>query len=387
MKKAQSGSQAGILVLMIGALILLYILFLPPEERQELLEDETDGGTVTEKTIEANREVLLDESPGVILKTKKLRFEHKIPSFNLFTRREDRVLKEVGSVFISSSRGEQKTKTIPLVIRDRTTNAQLGLTVADHKGRLIISVNDEELFNGEVRGLFTPLKLESLEEENVIEFKTESVSGWQFWKENFYELRDIKITGTIESISNRESRNTFLIGEGEAGNMKEAFLLYFVDCRVAEVERLSVYLNDRLISSKVPDCGSPVKTFIDPKDLREGKNEIKFFAEKGSYLIDQVFVKTELKEPIFPIFFFEVNETQYPLVKNKSLDAVLAIEFVDDDERKAATLNINNLKTFLDTREAEFNKTINTYIVEGTNFIRIQPETTLPIVNLKVELK
>ncbi|MBN2454304.1 hypothetical protein JXB11_02035 [Candidatus Woesearchaeota archaeon] len=384
MKKAQSGASAGVLVLVIGIAIILYILFLPPEERADLLDENGDDDETG--TVEDNREVVLDETPGLILKTKQTKFEHKIPSFNLFTRTEDTVLKKAESVYISSSKGEQQTKAVPLIIDERTTNVQLSLNVEDHKGRLIILLNGEEIFNGEVRSIFAPITLEGLQEENVIEFKVESV-GWMFWTKNFYEISNIQITGTVESYSNRESRNTFLIGEGEKENIKEAYLLYFVDCKVSEVERLSIYINDRLISSKVPDCGSPVKTFIDPDDLMEGKNELRFFAEKGSYLLDQIFVKTELKEPIYPIYFFEVNETQYTLVKNRTLDAELTIKFVDDDERKAATLNINNLRTSLDTKEDEFNKSINTYIVEDSNFIRIEPETNLPISSLKIELK
>jgi hypothetical protein len=220
----------------------------------------------------------------------------------------------------------------------------------------------------------------------VIEFKVQPV-GWMFWKKNYYELASIKLTGTVETYASREATTTFLIGREEKTNLKEAYLLYLPDCKTGQTERLSVYLNEMLISSKAPDCGAPEKIILNPDDLKEGTNDLRFFAEKGTYLIDQVVVKTELRQPIYPVYFFEVNETRYSLVQNGTLKAVLTMRFVDDKERKAATLNINNMKTFLDTTSDRYNKTIDTYLVEGSNFVRIEPQTNLPIINLKVELQ
>ncbi|MFH1181841.1 MAG: hypothetical protein V1702_02690 [Candidatus Woesearchaeota archaeon] len=384
MKKAQSGSSAGLLVLMIGIVMILYILFLPPDVREDLIGD-NNGKNVSTKTVTANKGILLDENPGTLLESKNLKFEHKLPSFNLFTRTEDTVLKEVQSVYISSEK-DALSRSIPLLLKGRTTNVQLSMNIVRHSGMLTILLNGDEIFSGEAKGIFTPIRLENLQEENVIEFKVQPV-GWMFWKKNYYELSDIKLTGTVETYSSREATTTFIISREEKSNLKEAYLLYLPDCKTGQTERLSVYLNDLLISSKVPDCGSPEKIILDPDDLREGRNELKFFAEKGTYLVDQVVVKTELREPIYPVYFFEVNETRYTLVKNNTLKAVLTMSFVDDKEKKAAALNINNIRTFLDTRSDRYNKTINDFIVEDSNFIRIEPQTNLPIINLRIELK
>ena len=71
-KKAKpSGNAAAVLVAIIAALIVIYILFLPPAERQALLEGEVnetgaliaEGGNIT----------LLSESPGRLDHERKRR--------------------------------------------------------------------------------------------------------------------------------------------------------------------------------------------------------------------------------------------------------------------------------------------------------------------------
>ncbi len=73
-------------------------------------------------------------------------------------------------------------------------------------------------------------------------------------------------------------------------------------------------------------------------------------------------------------------------IENNTVNSSFALRFVDDKERKTATLEINNQKTRLDTRAANYSKNIDSFLVEGSNFIRILPETTLNILELKVLL-
>jgi hypothetical protein len=384
MKKGQSGSSAALFVLLMGIAIILYILFLPPDVRNDLLNEGTTNASTT--TISSNRGVLLDVSPGTLLESKTLKFDHNLPSFNLFTTTEDAILKQIQSVYISTSKGAQLSRSIPLVIKETATNVKLSLNVISHSGVLTIRLNGDEVYSGEATDLFTPIPLENLQDENTLAFEVQPV-GWMFWKKNFYQFSDIKITGTVEKYSSREATTTFLIANEEKTNLKVAYLIYLADCKVGQTERLSIYLNDRLISSKAPDCGSPDKIMIDPDDLMNGKNELRFYAEKGTYLIDQVVVKTELNEPIYPVYFFEVNESRYNLIQNGTLDAVVTLKFINDRQRKAGVLNINNLKIFVDTTSDRYNKTISDFIVEDENFIKIEPQTNLPVSNLKVELK
>ncbi|MBI2580381.1 hypothetical protein HYV85_01085 [Candidatus Woesearchaeota archaeon] len=379
-----SGANAAILIFVIAGFILMYILFLPKGEQRKLLEKETTTVTATPPGALPGS-ILLSEKPGTLTRLKEREFDHSIPSFNLFTKKEDTVLKAVDSVYVEESRGVSKKKTMILTIRDKIENAKLSFTVNDHKGNLMIRLNDNELFTGEVDSFTEPLSLE-LEEENLFEFSTEPVPWWKPFTKNFYDLRDVGVTATVEKLENKEALQTFIVGEEEANLLSEASLSYFVDCNVKDVGKLAIYLNSNLLASKVPDCGSAEKWQIDPNDLNAGKNELRFVAEKGTYLLDRLLLRTKLKEPIFPVYFFTANSTVFRRIENNTINSSLSIRFVDDKERKTATLEINSQKTRLDTRAANYSKNIDSFLVEGSNFIRVVPETTLNIIELKVLL-
>ncbi|MBI3036327.1 hypothetical protein HYY73_01020 [Candidatus Woesearchaeota archaeon] len=384
-KKGQpSGGNAAVLVFVIGAFILLYILFLPKSERDRILEQDTSGsGSSVLAAVRGS--VLLDESPGTLTKVKETEFDHKLPSFNLFTKKEDTVLKSVDSIYVEAARSSDKRRSVILTVKDKVENAKLSFSVASHSGNLIITQNDNEIFEGEVDSFTEPLSI-NLREENLFEFSTDPVPWYKPFSKNFYDLRDAKITGTVELIDNKEAVQAVIIGQEEADLLSEASLSYFVDCNVKDVGKFLAYVNGKLLASKVPDCGSPEKLQIDPKDIVPGKNEFRFVAEKGTYLLDRLLLRTKLKEPIFPLYFFSINSSTFRRIENNTVNSTLAIMFVDDKERKVANLEINNQKTRIDTKSANYSKNIDSFLVAGTNYIRLVPETTLNIVELKLKL-
>ncbi len=383
MKKGQSAGNAAILVASVVGLILLYILFLPPDERAELLgENETKAVKVSEPA-----RTLLKENPGTLFKSKQDEFEHKVNSFNLYARNEEAVIKSLDSVYVEAKRGNSKARSVAFSVDPtRTSNPQLGFDARNHNGRLIIKLNDEEVFNGEAAGQMT-IALESLQDDNVLQFSSEEV-GFQFWRTNFYEIRDLKVSAVVSNPENLVSTQTFIVGGDEANNVERASVTYFVDCRIREAGVLKVSLNSVLLASSVPDCGSPAKIQVDPSIIARGTNSLRFASDEGTFLVDQVFVRTVLKEPVEPVYFFEVNKTQWRWLQNDTFDAVLRMQFIDDDEEKRAELNINNRKTFMDAeREANFSRNIDSFLVEGNNFIKITPEKTFNLVELTIKLE
>ncbi len=385
-KRAQaSGAMAGVLVLLITFLIVLYLLFLPKGERDRIIGSPTTTAGTAASQSGLPGSVLLRENPGILTKPTENDFEHRLPSFNLFTKKEDAVLKSVDSVYVESSRGTDKRKAVMLGVNDKVENAKLSFTVSRHSGSLIISQNEREIFQGEVESFAEPLSL-TLEKENLFEFSTEPVPWWKPFSKNFYDIRELKVTATVERLDNKEALQTVLVSQEEANLMSEASLSFFVDCNVRDVGRLIIYLNGGLLASKVPDCGSPERLQIDPEDLISGKNEFRFVAEKGTYLLDRLVLRTKLKEPIFPLYFFSINSSVFRKIENNTINSTLSIRFVDDKERKTSTLDINNQKVRMDTRQANFSRNIDSFLAEGTNFIRIVPDTTLSILELEVLL-
>lgn len=258
----------------------------------------------------------------------------------------------------------------------------------EHRGRLSVRFNAEEIFKGEVNTLVEPISLESIGKENLLEFSVDVPPAWKFWEKSFYDIRNVQVVATIEKLGNMEAVNTFFMTKEEADpeNIEEAFIIYLVDCKVSEAGRLNVALNGKLLSSKVPDCGNMEKTFIDPGEFVAGKNELRFVTEGGKYLVDRIFVKTKLKKPIAPIYFFDVNSTQFKKLEKDDINASVILKFVDDDERKSAVIELNGHRLFVNTRQDAFSKNIDEFVVEGSNSLRIEPETTLQVLSLRVEL-
>ncbi|HIG98481.1 TPA: hypothetical protein HA231_03600 [Candidatus Woesearchaeota archaeon] len=384
-KRAQgpSGGNAAILVAVIGMFIVLYILFLPKGERDKVLDRDTEKSGAVSARLPGS--VLLIENPGTLTKLMEREFEHRLASFNLFTKKEDTVLKSFDSIYVETSRGSDRRRAVALTVKDRVENARLSFTVNSHSGNLVIRHNDEDLFTGEVETFTEPISLE-LAEENVFEFYTDPVPWYKPFSKNFYDLRDVSISGSVERLDNKEAVQTIILGEEEANLLSEASLSFFVDCNVREVGRLAVNANGKLISSRVPDCGSPERLQLDPEDLSQGKNDFRFVAEKGSYLVDQVILRTKLKEPIFPVYFFSINNSLFRKIDNNTINSTLSLTFVDDRERKTATVEINGQKTRIDTRAANFSKSIDMFLTAGTNFIRLVPETTLHVLEMRVLL-
>lgn len=381
---APSGGNASILVIVIAAFIILYMLFLPKGERDKILTTDTAAAA----KLAAGKlpgSTLINENPGTLTVLKSREFDHQLQSFSLFTKKEDAVLKSFDSVSIASSKSDTRKRSFILVVTDKVENEKLSFTVNSHKGNLIIAQNGVEIFRGEVDSFAEPLSIE-LEKENVFEFSTEPVPWYKPFTTNSYDLRDVKVTGTVERLDNKEAVQTVVLGTDEADLLDSATLSYFVDCSIKDVGRLDILLNDNLLASKVPDCGSPEKWQLDPKDLMGGKNEFRFVAGEGTYLLDRVLLRTKLKEPIFPIYFFSLNNTVFRRIENNTINSTLSIIFLDDKERKTATVEINNQKTRVDTRQANFSKNVDSFMVAGSNFLRIVPETTLNIVELKLLL-
>jgi hypothetical protein len=382
--QAPSGGNAAILVAVIGSFILLYILFLPKGDQEDLL----GTNQISDDDIEAGKvpgAKLLDEQPGTLTKPDKFRFEHKLSAFNLFTKREDSVLKAVDSVFVES--GDEGRKSILLSISDdeKIENAKLIFSVFDHSGNLMISLNEKEIFKGEIESFTEPLSL-SLKEENLFEFSTDPVPWWNPFGNNFYDLREVKVTATVEKIENKEAIQTFVLAKEEFELLLEASLSYFVECSSSKVEKLTITLNNNLVSSKSPDCGNPERFQIDPGDLKGGKNELKFSSGEGTYIVDRPVIRTELEEPVFPLYFFSINKTVFEKIENNTINSTITLDFLDDDEKKVADIDVNSQKIRINTRQNSYTRNIDNFLIEGTNFIRIVPEDTMHIISMTVLL-
>ncbi len=393
-KKAQGTSAAsatGFIALVVG-LIILYIIFLPPEERAELLgENETVAGEEKEVSVEDEESILLLEYPGRIDYLKEKEYEHDISAFKLYKTINAQELDTINPFIIRHGLFDEVKKEVPFKIKDlkNTENVLLSFTAKKYKGILTIKLNEINIFENEITTSNPkPIKLkkEYLEENNVLEFSV-SGTGAKFWSTNIYSFDDIKIVGDVADISRQESKNIFFVSENEKLNLERAKLRFWPECEQEDVGKLNILINYQDVFSGVPDCKTINMYSFSPTVLHKGDNNIIFKTDKGSYLIEQIKITTDLRELTYPTYYFEINESTYDKIKNDTHDIKLILEFVDDKRDKVMNLNINNRMIYVDTEEADYYKNIDDYAKEGNNFIKIEPLSMLDIVELRIELE
>ncbi len=387
-KAQQSGNQAALVIGLVTLILIGYILFLPPEEREELLEG---GNGLYEGPSR-------DDGNISIINVTSLRLEyvgedeylHNIPNLYLFETTGAEVLEDFTPFYIRNGWFDKKTYNVSFHISDlaNTGNIALSFKAPEAKGRLLIALNGAQIFDYEVTQLNVgpiELKKELLKDgENTIYFSLSGV-GIKFWTTNEYSIEGMKVTADITDISRQESLNIFTITNEEYYNIESAFIEFYPVCDSDKVGRLDVLLNKKPVFSSTPDCDLLNRQDIYPRDLNAGKNTVIFRTEKGSYRIEMIKVKTELKDVKTFLEYFEINSSLYDEIDDNDRDVWLEIEFVDDDEEKEAEVNINGHLTYLDQREPVYRKKITYWVDEGArNYVEITPKTVLKIRELRI---
>ena len=377
-KSQTSGSPAAVLILAIAAFIVLFILLLPQEDRENLLDSGPGSSGSSGIGAEISGVLLLEENPGTISKVRTRQIERDLASFVIRAEEEDIEMKKLN--YISLRTGESDSKEVYFETEDGASNGALTFEVADSKGVLTIELNGEEIFKGSIEknAQIEPFSLPEIDEDNTLKFYVDSPPAWKFWEKNYYEIRKVRIVGTVKNDEGSQSFQTFIMSKEEADpqNIQDVFLQYGVACSVS-YGKIEVRVNNYLISSRVPECESPVreKEQVDPGILREGKNEIVFTTVEGEYGIDRPKIQTTLKKPIYPLYFFNLNESMHKKISGPELTAQLIINFAADGQEKKAILSVNGHETFVDTRKNTHSKNIDEFLKEGNNYIRVVPES------------
>jgi hypothetical protein len=385
-----SGGGAAALVAIITLLIILYVLFIPPSEREKILGVNESTTTTSNATssggVEYNK-TLLEVQPGKINYIPLDVIEHELPSVNLYTKTEGMVIKEIGSVAVKKALFTEKKQnvTFKLEYPEQTKNVLLSFNVQRSFGEIIVKLNGQDIFNGEIVGSTpTPIKLpgDLLNIENTIEFEAADI-GLVFWKVNDIILSNVKITGDITDMGASESKSIFLINKNEKDNLNTASVTFYAECEINSVGRLFVEINGYDIFTGIPDCGQ-IRTYqISPERLVHGENIVRFKTEKGHYLLDRIVVKLELTEPEQYVWFFQLNDNEYNSVLNGSIDINMTADFVDDSYKEGYFV-INGYENGFSSKKTEESWIIDPYVKKGGNTIRLEPSNNMFITELSV---
>ncbi|MBN2567132.1 hypothetical protein JXB02_03565 [Candidatus Woesearchaeota archaeon] len=388
-KRGQSGSGAATLVLIITGLIILYVLFLPADVREDLLEGNESQGNILG---EDKNLTLLWESPGRLDYLKLDEYEHNIPSVYLSTSTSSQMLKRINSVYVRNGMFDTQFKNTTFSADDveNLDNILLTFSATKRRGTLSVLLNGETVYEAPLASQTPPpihLEKRLLRQENTLEFRVSGV-GWRFWSTNEYVLEDVMIVGDVTDITQQKSRNVFTLSDTEHYNLNEARLVFLPDCTPSAVGTLNVYINNRNIYSAKPDCGSLRPIEFSTSLLNAGENNVVFSSEKGSFLIDRIAVKTELKEIVYPVYYFDINSSLIRDIMDDRVDVNLSIEFIDDNKNKRVELNVNGHRTFIETDEPLYSRLLDRYVEERNNWIQFIPyRDAIDIVEFRVILE
>ena len=390
-KRAQvsPGGQAATLVGIILVIILFYIVFLPPSEREALLESKGIDDTDEDPDDEDGNITILSEAVGTLSYLGKGKVETTIPNIYLSETTSAEELVTFNPFYIRNGWFDKKPKTIDFKLSnlENTANVILSFKARTHRGILTIKLNDRVIYDYNVARLdVEPIKLnkEYLKAENILEF-TVSPVGIKFWRTNEYSLEGIRILADITDLSRQKSQNIFTLTSGEYQNIEKSTIRLIPYCDVQEdVGILNIDVNNHNIYSSTPVCDDPIVQEFSSDIVNIGENNIIFKSNRGSYSVEQVRLTFDLKEAKSVTYFFELEQEDYDDINDEEKSAWLKLKFVDDEENKEAEISINGHRTQVDQTRQTYTRRIDHWVKSGNNYVTIKPKSLLKIVSLDI---
>jgi hypothetical protein len=391
-RRAQASGAASVIGLML-LLFIFYIIFIPAETRQELLGDKetaaaagTGAGAGQQEADNVN--YLMRASPGKIAFTEDVKVEHSVPNLWLAESKDAKVIDSYNPMAVRRGWFVNEVARLPFTIGNLadTFNAALIFSAPSREGLLIIKLNDNIVFEGELASANAApvmLKKDLLQKDNIIEISVAGV-GLRFWDVNEYQLTGIQVIGDVTDWQRQQATNIFTVAQEEFNSIKTSRLEFSPVCDQETTGVLGIYFNEKNVYSAVPDCDSMNKFDIFPADFAVGKNTVLFKITEGSYLLDQIKIVNTLKEPKAFVTYFYVSGENYTDISSRVVNAWLNITFVDDDLAKQAIANVNGRYSYIDQETPTYLKDISEYIVEGNNYVSLTPETELNVVKMDI---
>lgn len=396
-KRGQDAGPVAVLIFVIALFIVLYVLFIPEEDRNDLIDLDSNGGGSTHRR--DNRDLiiiaeLLEETPGHLTPEGRESYEYSLPSVNLFYETDAGILAQDAGFIVSNSWVRKKEKDVFFDLEnvDELSNVVLSFQAPLRDGILQIELNDRVIFEQRLRQVspdtITLPKGALREGENVLNFRVSSVGIW-FWDRNQYEISGLQILGDVTDTTKQNAENVFFIQSGR-NNIQEAVLKFVPECNRRNVGTLTAVLNNNVVFRGVPDCAVLNTILLAPSQLTTGVNRVEFSTDGGSYIVDRIRVDTELKDKVYPTYYFNIDEDLYKNITtrvNMTVNMSLLFLPVEDDPIELKiTVNQDDYGIF-ETEETEYSRDIKESIRKGSNVIRIVPEEVVDIIELTVRVE
>lgn len=373
-KKAQ-GTVSG-LVILIGVLIVLYVVLLPPCDKCEILDNECPN--YCEEVLEDN--VLLSVSPGEIVYSSEV--VHSVNPVSLFINYEPEIKKLSDQVEVSKSWFGSLDQEFNFKIEELEDldSASISFRVIDSKGEIYIYLNDRQVFSGEISSgdfKLVSLPLEYLEENNQLNLYVDP-PGILFWVKNEYVLKDFELNKEFIKLHSSEER-FFSVSPEEKNFLDESKLGYSIYCTSldAEFANLKIYLNERQISSETISCESEDRSVdLEEIDFLVGQNSLVFLLDNGNFLINDIQILNELNKQVYPSYSFDVD-----FEDNRKFMMSLSFE---SEDLNILNFKINNELIPIEKHGAFFEQDITNFVKIGRNDVELTSEQPLEVNKLEV---
>ena len=400
MKKAQdSASGAATLLVLIAVLVVLYILFIPANYRNELLNGDLENDTIT--TNGATYQLLMQKNVGLLKYVNSKvcdnnECEHNIPSFTLSTSSKSVTLLNLNPFIIKNNifKKEFKKEFFDIDMLENIDNILITFGAKEYKGILKIVLNGKTIFEQKMDNYNVQpieIKKEILKEHNSIEFYVSSV-GAKFWQTNQYSIENFKIYSKFTDRTKEKGRQTFYINEDEYNSLDYGKLKFSPECNQAKVGNLIIKVNGRIVYDVIPDCGILNIIELSRKNFNKNENLIEFVGSEGTYLIDTASIKTYLKDVSYPSYYFDIDDEEWEDLKNNITDLNLTVEVSKSIEKEFdLILNVNGYKRTLrfENNENIVERNIETYLLKRkNNAIMLEPDNQeVAVSDMKLEIK
>jgi len=313
-KRGNYASSAAAFIAVLTVAIILYILFLPPDIRTELLGDQ--NGMINATGSSSNSLVLLEQNVGKVTYINTDEKTYDLPTTRIYSPTSGQLLKNVPSLKLRYAIFDKEQSTYPIdftIDKAATKNVLLSFNVLDHRGPISIMLNGKTIYNAEI---MTPNpKPISLDADNLLDSNTLVLSvpspGLRFWSANQYAIESLQITGDVTDYTNAVGTQNFVISQVEKENLESVTLFFYPGCDLKDVGSLRIDLNGKSIYNSVADCGTKTFAVLNTNDILAGTNEIKFYSNKGSYLLDNMYIQTTLTKPAYKTYYFDLKDDYF----------------------------------------------------------------------------
>ena len=387
---SKSANKVGTMIILITVVLVLYLLFLPPQTRDQLLyENDTIGDNNFSDSV---RNRLLDVEPGDLNYVSRDRKRYSVPAYSVSSQVEGVELQQrdtmraYKSLFSSQDATTQFTTTPSL-----TDDVLLSFNIDEAQGVVTIDLNGETIYTNTVEdGSVPPISIDNdlLSSSNNL---TVSVNppGLAFWTTNTYELSNVRVTADVRDTSQNRNYQSVYIPREDYENIDRVEAEYIATCTEDDVEGFELTINDYLLFEGTPDCALTTEKSFDPGALQPGQNELITQVDEGSVLIDRFTFTTYFGDTEQKTYYFDLGRSRFTGGDNPVLDEDLGVNatfiFADTDE-KQFNFFINGRRRSITTRDGQYSTNLTGFVEPGNNVVRIDPRTDFTMSRLRIDL-